>query len=838
MVNFSRLSSGDNEKAIDPEEIFSKLVRDPSLPYLRAPQAKVLAEWYGQRERRDQVVKMNTGSGKTLVALLMLQSALNESKGPAIYLCPTRQLVTQVSERATKAGISTVQFSGSNNDLPMSYVRGQAILVATFDKVFNGKSVFGVAGGLSSPKSPPGALVIDDAHSCLSSARDQASISVSQSHGLYTRLMSLFKAVLYDQSPGTAASIDRADSTAIMAVPYWSWREAQTAVAQAIAAESETNEVMFPWPLIRDSLLACRAVFSGAGLQISPIRLPIEKVPFLDKASRRLYFSGSVVDDSTLVRDFGLSIESATTPIVPRHPGDIGERLILAPALIDSALDAEWVRALAVDVAHTHNVVVLVPSRRAAAPWATVGATVADQTNFESELESLRSSGGNLLVLVNRYDGVDLADHECRMLVIDGLPTGEGLTKSYERLALRGGSRVTADIAQRLEQGLGRGVRSNSDYCVCILGTPDVATFVVDRQCQGSLTPETAEQIQIGLDLADILVQDGGNKESAIRALIDQCLKQDRAWKEYHLQRVTSVVYLDGAGTQAATMAQAERAALLQAAGGDSLGGADIISAALTHSQVEGPDKGWHLQTKALIQDAADPIAAQQTQVAAYRANPLLLRPIHGVSHSRLDKAEMSQGERLKSFLVNFVEPRAIPLAYESILGSLAFGIDSEQFEDAAERLGESLGFRADRPEKTTKSGPDVLWYTGETFFVIECKNEVLMSRDAIAKSESSQMSSSMEWFRSNYPDKGATPVLVHPSLNLSPDAFCPSHTKILDDDGLQKLGTRVRSLAAALAHKNGDDWSVGELVSQLKSQGLHAAGGLQDYLSTPKKRK
>lgn len=50
---------------------------------------------------------MNTGSGKTVVALLILQSCLNENKGPAVYVVPDSYLVSQVIEQAIQLGIAT-----------------------------------------------------------------------------------------------------------------------------------------------------------------------------------------------------------------------------------------------------------------------------------------------------------------------------------------------------------------------------------------------------------------------------------------------------------------------------------------------------------------------------------------------------------------------------------------------------------------------------------------------------------------------------------------------------------------------------------------------------------
>ncbi len=51
---------------------------------------------------------MNTGSGKTVVGLMILQSCLNEGKGPAIYVVPDKYLVAQVCDEAKKLGILAV----------------------------------------------------------------------------------------------------------------------------------------------------------------------------------------------------------------------------------------------------------------------------------------------------------------------------------------------------------------------------------------------------------------------------------------------------------------------------------------------------------------------------------------------------------------------------------------------------------------------------------------------------------------------------------------------------------------------------------------------------------
>ncbi len=97
MVDFKKLrESKSKPKPIHPREVFNSLPKPPGINDLYASQAEVLDAWFGRRSDRDIVIKLHTGGGKTLVALLMAQSLMNELGGPVIYLTPTNQLVDQV----------------------------------------------------------------------------------------------------------------------------------------------------------------------------------------------------------------------------------------------------------------------------------------------------------------------------------------------------------------------------------------------------------------------------------------------------------------------------------------------------------------------------------------------------------------------------------------------------------------------------------------------------------------------------------------------------------------------------------------------------------------------
>src|SRR3954454_2850195 len=107
MVDFKKLSASKAKpRPVNPREIFHSLPKPVGINDLYASQAEVLDSWHSRRHDRDIVVKLHTGGGKTLVALLMAQSIINETGLPVLYLAPTNQLVDQVLTKSREYGIA------------------------------------------------------------------------------------------------------------------------------------------------------------------------------------------------------------------------------------------------------------------------------------------------------------------------------------------------------------------------------------------------------------------------------------------------------------------------------------------------------------------------------------------------------------------------------------------------------------------------------------------------------------------------------------------------------------------------------------------------------------
>src|SRR5258708_5164896 len=92
----------------------------------------------------------------------------------------------------------------------------------------------------------------------------------------------------------------------------------------------------------------------------------------------------------------------------------------------------------------TVGIVALAPSFNKTDDWAGYGASVATKETIDSEIEKLlKGDFKNTLVIVNRYDGIDLPDSACRVLVFDSRPYSESLVDSYVE-SCRADSQVTA----------------------------------------------------------------------------------------------------------------------------------------------------------------------------------------------------------------------------------------------------------------------------------------------------------------------------------------------------------------------------------------------------------
>jgi replicative superfamily II helicase len=797
VVDFkSRLKKGVRAKAVDPVELYDKLDRASDKGPLRPAQAAVLTDWHAnRRSERDLIIKLHTGQGKTLIGLLMLQSRLNEGKGPALYLCPNRFLVEQTCWQAQSFGIEVVTTDG---DLPDAFLSSERILVTSIQKLFNGLTKF----GLDAKSQVVGTLVMDDSHACVDAIQSAFTIRLSKDHIVRKQLLDLFAYEMEKQGAGTFAELRQGHHEALLPVPYWDWIDKQQSVTEILVKHLPDSEIKFPWPLLRDRLAHCQCVISGTELEIAPYVPDLEPFGSYAKATHRAFMSATVTDDSFLVKGLGLSPETIRQPLTYAKETWSGEKMILIPSLIDESLSADVIApSFAASQSKRQNgFVALVPSFKAADVWEQNGAIVAERKNIDAKVAELRSgvTRDKTLVIVNRYDGIDLPDDSCRVLVFDSKPLGESLIDRHSERCRVNSEAITTKIVRKIEQGMGRSVRGEKDYCAILLIGADLIKVVRAQASQQFFSDQTRQQIRIGFDIAEYAKADIIKGTPAWDALIDlvfnKLVSRDEGWKEFYAEQMNAMTPAP-APSKMLDVFSDELAAERDSQKGIYDAATKKIQQLVDNYVKTDTDRGWYLQEMARFQYGISKSESNRLQVEAHRRNTYLLKPQSGMIVRKLVLVSPKRMERIIDWLSGCGTFESLRVTVDAILSDLEFGVDSDRFEKALDDLGRLLGYETQRPDDELNEGPDNLWAVSENeYFVIECKNEVEASRAEIHKKESGQFSNAVSWFKKNYPAAHFYAYTFHPAQRFGMGAGCDFPVLSIGPKGLKKFKDRVRA--------------------------------------------
>lgn len=785
-IDFSDMLDNDDDVVIHPRDIFFTLDRAPSFSFPRDIQTEVMNHWFDDRDKRDSVIKLNVGSGKTLVGLLLLQSSLNEGKGPALYVAPDNQLSKQVLQEAQSLGIEV-----TDDPRDADYAAGEKICVVNVYKLFNGKSVFGVGASQINI----GTVIIDDAHACVSTVTQQFRISLKNTHNAYKKILAALSEDLRGYSQARYLDIDAGDPRAHMEVPFWSWDARQDEILRALHEHRNDDELQFTYPLLKEILPQCRCVIGGQHLEVEPYFPATDLIQSFRRAKRRIYMTATLADDSVIVTHFGANANNLGQPIVPSSSQSMGERMILMPQELNSDLTITDVQGLLTDLSKRVNVVVIVPSKPAADEWKDEADQVLIGDAVPDGIDKLRNGHVGLTVLVNRYDGIDLPGNACRVLAISGLPEVSSYAHLVDSEILSGSAVNLRRQVERIEQGMGRGVRSNDDYCAVLLLGPKLTSRIRSPEGFGMLTPATKAQLDLSRKIARKLRTPS---IAEINNVILQCLNRDPDWIKVSKKILVNLKADDELRLDPAKLAI--RSALDYARANQHKEAVTVMDRAIDATGDEQV-KAWLLARKAAFQHAIDADAAQKTLVVAHSMEPGVIKPMHGTTYKQLTPAT---GQQASALIANhqkrFMDSTSMKLYADELCSDLQFCPDtSDRFEAAVNDLGWFLGISGQRPEKEYKEGPDNLWaMPNGSFLVIECKNGVT-AESGISKKDAGQLGQSIDWFRGRYPASSAVPVMIHPERVLGQGASLVMGMRVIDMSGLDKLRNNLRAFAKQL---------------------------------------
>jgi hypothetical protein len=512
----------------DIETLFLDLKgRSENIQYLRSIQADVLRDYYTDHKKSKNVgIELPTGSGKTLVGLLIAEWRRRFLKQRILYLCPTRQLANQVHDQSKEYGIDTCIFIGSKkyyNPAEISkYQRSETIAISTYSGLFN------YSPGINDPQT----IILDDAHGAESYIGDMWSLKIDriEHSDLYNRVLEIFEKDLPERFVEVIHSGNRFRVTHFVEkIPFGAFYRSLNALRNVLDTIDDSDlSLFFSWKSLSDGLHACHVYVSFNSILIRPYIPPtLHHRPFAD-AEQRVYMSATLGKGGELERITGVNrIERIATPNTYKKRG-VGRRFYIFP---DYALGPEeyypWVieRLSLVD-----RNLILCPSGYRAKRFVNFVKqhkspfTIFSSTDIEDTLQPFLKSNLSLLVLTNRYDGLDLPGGVCKQVIIDGLPSGVNLQEAFLEERLKIDVLLRERIKTRIQQASGRCTRADLDSAAILMLDRKLFNFCARTENLQIFHPELRAEISFSL-------QQPVKSLDNMDAMLESFLNKDENWE-------------------------------------------------------------------------------------------------------------------------------------------------------------------------------------------------------------------------------------------------------------------------------------------------------------------
>lgn len=740
----------------------------------------------------DVALQLPTGSGKTLVGLILGEWRRRKFSERVVYLCPTNQLVNQVVDQANnKYGLNVHAFTGPiskyDSNAKSAYLCSEAIAVTSYSALFNTNPFFDNAN----------IIIVDDAHSSENYISKLWSLEIERfnddSKALFIALSSSFKdhISVSDYHKLTTDEDNIYDRAWVEKIPSPVFFNLIPTLIPLIDEYSRGNQLSYQWQMIRDNLHACHCYISQSEILIRPLIPPSDThLPF-SKATQRIYMSATLGQGGDLERLTGRSnIKRLPIPAGWDHQG-IGRRFFLFP---ERALTQELVDDLQIELCKlAGRAMALVPSeRRATVVSERVARSLSFPTFDAREIEQSKSPFLRMekavAVIANRFDGIDFPEDECRLLFVEDLPATTNIQERF--LFSRMGAAVLLNdrIMTRIIQAFGRCTRSSTDYSAVVVSGEDLLSFLFDIERRQLLHPELQAELQFGMD---------ESKENTVEEFIENVglfLEQGEEW----LSADSEIVSLRNSSVQKSlsclsNLSEAvshELSYQYKLWQGDYVGALNectSVVSKLTDTKLRGYRSLWNYLAGSAAKLASrsgssyEEIARGHFESAMKGAQSirwLVGLSIFSENNQTNDNDEdvylPAVVERFECFLesLGVSNTRKYDRLERDIIEKINSS-DSALFEEGQVQFGKILGF--DAGNKETSGAPDPWWIVSENLcFIFEDHSEAESSSN-LSVTKARQAFTHPNWARENLPladNAKVLSVLVTPVMKADTDAL------------------------------------------------------------------
>lgn len=806
-----------------PEELFNDIPAK-NIAGLFSQQADTLRSYFSNyNAKKDLALQLPTGSGKTLIGLLIAEWRRLKFQQKAIYLCPTRQLAYQVHSQAVeKYNIKSVVLCGKKKEFEQSdkikYNSSDAVAITTYSSFFVAGTFF----------TDPETIILDDTHGAEHYIADQWSLLIERHDyaTLYSSLLAIFREFLStsDYRNFISTDSDYRDRAWIEKIPGPYLAQVHSELLGTLDESIRyEDDIKFTYDRIRNHLLACNCFISKYGILIRPLTAPtLTHTPF-SNAEQRIYMSATLGEGGELERITGIrDIYRLPAPTGWDKHGT-GRRFFVFPDL--ESTEHATNRFLNSLIPEYKKALVLTPSTKEVEKYSAVFKEyeIFYATDIEKSKELFIDNENAICILSNRYDGIDFKDDECRLLIIIGMNKASNLQEKFLTSRL-GASTVYLDrIRTRVLQACGRCTRSPIDHSAIIVIGDELTSYFISKSNQKYLHPEYQAEIEFGIEQSRVPLQ-------SIKDNLIHFLRQDDEW----LEAESVIVDLKNDFIQ------------------EKLPAIDKLKSSVQH-EIDFTYSIWNHNYEAALESCRKVISILEgDELRGYRAfwyylqgcasvlgyldglkelehahRDLFKRAAHAAPSLRwlwnlarygmevdidIDRENLDLIERLEVNLQNLKVANDIEFEKEiEFISTNLRSPDSSLFEQAHVKLGRLFGYDADNA--SSQSAPDPWWVASENLIFVFEDNSSAKS-DKIGSTKVRQAASHPKWIRENKDTTGRATII---SIMVSP---CE---KIEDDARAYAEDTRYINLTDFLSWADNGIAAIREIRRTFSSAGDEA---------------
>jgi len=738
-------------------------------------------------DKSNVALQLPTGSGKTLVGLILAEWRRQKYKEKVVYLCPTNQLVHQVVDKAeNKYGLQVSKFVGRIRDYSIAvkadYEGADKIAVTTYSALFNTNSYFKDAD----------VIILDDAHSSENYISKLWSLEIDKytENGevstLFIGFSNLIKEYIskIDYERMINSDNDRWNDEWIDKLPITTFSALQEEMTTLLETHCTGNNMRYSWSMIKDNLIACQCYISANQILIRPIIPPTQThSPFIH-AKQRIYMSATLGNGGDLERLTGMkNIFRLPIPDGWDKQG-IGRRFFLFP---ERSLEKKDVGNFLQEVIKlSGRSVVLTKDFSSSEKFKSfinkkIKYKTFDAKDIEESKENFISEKNAVAIIANRYDGIDFAEDEARTLIINDLPTSTNLQENFLVSNMAANALFNERILTRIIQAMGRCTRSPTDYSsVIVLGEKLVSYLLPDRK-RRLLHPELQAELSFGIEQSkDMSLNDFVEN-------INEFLGQTANWFEADKDIIATRNGLEKEEPEYIKNLQNSvnyeleyQYKIWQTDYVGAIDKARNVLKELTASELRGYRALWNYLagTASLLAGKND--LATDFFTSAMKSAPSLKWMVTLAKSSGVESTKYIDDSDLNTIIEKFEKQirrwgltsnRKYDKEEKFILDGILKG-DSKEFEEAQKRLGILLGFDAGNIEND--ASPDPWWILSDDLCIV-FEDHSDGSSEYFSANKARQATTHDNWIRENLPVKDdieIIKVLITPVKKANRGAF------------------------------------------------------------------